>query len=150
MAEGLFRALTADAGDYQVASAGVLAGKGTRMSAQTEEILKKQGLGAEAARFRSQPLTEELVKNATHIFTMTRGHRALVEERFPDAAAKTYLVCEFCPDDDLMGRDVPDPIGLGPSAYQETFEVLRRALPSVRAFIDKTWKDQEPPTTNQP
>ncbi len=138
MAEGLFRAAVGDAGDYSVQSAGISAARGQSASSQTLDLLKRER--AELSRFRSQPLTRALVDQATHIFAMTRGHREYVESIFPQAAAKTYLVCEFCPEDDLRGEDVPDPIGGGRAAYQETLDTLKRALPSLRAYIEKTWK----------
>ncbi len=138
MAEGLFRAAVGELGDYVVQSAGTSASRGQSASSQTLELLKREK--AELSRFRSQPLTPALVDQATHIFAMTQGHRAYIESVYPEAAAKTYLVCEFCPDDDLMGEDVPDPIGGGRAAYQETLNALKRALPSVRAYIEKTWK----------
>jgi glycine hydroxymethyltransferase len=138
MAEGLFRALVKGADDYHIESAGISAATGQRASQHTVEVLKREKV--DLSRFRSQPLTREMVQQATHIFTMTTGHRAYVESLYPKAAAKTYLVCEFCPDDDLMGQDVPDPIGYGRGAYEETLDTLKRALPSVHAFIETTWK----------
>ena len=96
----------------------------------------------------SSMLTRETVRTATHIFCMTRGHRQGVEMLFPEAAEKTYLVCEFSPDDNLRGSDIPDPIGLGRAAYEETFRTLQRALPSILAYVDQTWKDSPPPSSD--
>ncbi len=152
MAEVLFRALVKNAGDYHIESAGISVTAGQKASAHTIEVLKKMAL--DPGRFRSQSLNREMVEQSTHIFAMTHGHRAYIESLYPSAAAKTYLVCEFCPDDDLMGEDVPDPIGYGRGAYEETFDILQRALPSVRAFIEKTWKPVPVaatfPSTNNP
>jgi len=141
MAEGLFRAMTGNPDDYHIESAGISAAMGQKASQHTIDVLKKEKV--DLSRFRSQPLTRELVKQATHIFAMTHGHRAYIESLFPSAAPRTYLVCEFCPDDDLMGEDVPDPIGYGRGAYEETLDTLKRSLPSVHAFIEKTWKDPD-------
>ena len=138
MAEGLFRAMVHHAHDYQISSAGISAAPGQKASQHTVDVLKKEKV--DLGRFRSRPLTRDLIAQATHIFTMTRGHRDYIEAVFPEAGAKTYLVCEFCPDDDLMDEDVPDPIGYGRGAYEETLATLKRALPSVHAFIEKTWK----------
>ena len=143
MAEGLFADMVADRPDFIVGSAGISAMDGQRASGHTADLLKKQRI--DLSRFRSRMLTRDLVNEATHIFCMTRGHREAIEHLFPRAADKTYLVCEFCPDDDLMGRDVPDPIGLGRSAYEHTLRTLRRALPSVLSYIDQTWKGDDPP-----
>ncbi len=146
MAEGLFRALVKDAPDYHIESAGISAATGQKASQHTVDVLKRQKV--DLSRFRSQPLSRAMVEQATHIFTMTRGHREYVESLYPKAADKTYLVCEFCPDDDLMGDDVPDPIGYGRGAYEETLDTLKRALPSVHAFIEQTWKSPTNPLTD--
>ena len=138
MAEGLFRRLVRDASDYRIGSAGISAAAGQRASQHTIDVLRKEKV--DLSCFRSQPLTPAMVEQATHIFTMTRSHREYVESLYPKAAAKTYLVCEFCPDDDLMGGDVPDPIGYGRGAYEDTLDILKRALPSLHAFIETTWK----------
>ena len=138
MAEGLFRRLVEKRGDFEVASAGVAALPGQPASGHTLAALRDEKI--DLSYFRSQPLTRRLAAEATHIFVMTGGHHAMVEATFPDAADKTYLVTEFCPDPAVMGRDVPDPIGMGREAYLETRAVLKRALPSVAAFIDQTFR----------
>jgi len=138
MAEGLFRRMIESRGDFEVASAGVAALPGQAASAHTLSVLRDEKI--DLSYFRSQPLTRRLTAEATHIFVMTSGHHAMVEASFPEAADKTYLVTEFCADPALMGRDVPDPIGLGREAYLETRNALKRALPSVAAFIDQTFR----------
>ena len=61
-------------------------------------------------------------------------------DEFPEHADKVYLVSEFAADDDLRGRDVSDPFGQGRAAYDETLSSLGKILPSLLAYIDKTWK----------
>ncbi len=143
MAEGLFAHMVKSRGDIAVESAGISAMDGQKASGHTIDVLKRQKI--DLSKFRSQALTRDLVNDATHIFCMTHGHRMVIEQLFPKAADKTYLVCEFCPDDDLMGEDVPDPIGSGRGAYEETLDTLKRALPSVLGYIDSTWKKSPKP-----
>ncbi|GAT31708.1 glycine hydroxymethyltransferase [Terrimicrobium sacchariphilum] len=131
MAEALFRQLVADRDDIEVQSAGVSAGRGQPASLDSVRALKT--LGIDLSRFRSQPVTEELVEQATHIFVMTRDHRRLLELFFPEASGKTYLVREF----DNGSPDVPDPIGLGREVYERCRDVLRRSLPDLLNFIDQ-------------
>lgn len=142
MAEGQFAALVRGRSDYRVGSAGISAAPGQPASRHTADLLKREDI--DLSGFRSRQLTGELVDQATHIFVMTGGHRQFVEMLFPEAASKTYLLCEFCADDDLRGRDVPDPIGMGREAYEETLRIMKRALPSVLAYIEKTWKPDKP------
>ncbi len=143
MAEGLFTHMVQGRGDYMVESAGISAADGQRASGHTLEVLKRERI--DLSRFRSQGITRDLVNEATHIFCMTDGHREAIEMLFPKAADKTYLVSEFSPDDDLRGSDVPDPIGMGRGAYEETLDTLKSVLPSVLAYIDSTTKKTSPP-----
>jgi protein-tyrosine-phosphatase len=84
MAEGLFRRLLAGRDDIRVQSAGVSAGRGMPASRHAIQALSVDGV--DLAHFRSQPLSEELVGEATHIFVMTRDHKRLIELLFPEAA----------------------------------------------------------------
>ena len=136
MAEGLFRGMVRGRGDFIVESAGVHASQGQRASQHTVSALKE--VGVDLSQFRSQPLTKSLINDATHIFVMTEGHREIIEALYPKAADKTYLVTEFCADDELRGADLPDPIGLGKSVYTATRQLLSIALPSVLGYIDQT------------
>ncbi|MBK1881154.1 low molecular weight protein arginine phosphatase [Luteolibacter pohnpeiensis] len=140
MAEGLFTKLVADRKDFSVASAGVSAYPGDTANPETELILKKRG--ASLKNFTSQPVTSELLDEATHVFAMTSSHLATLEARFPEQSEKYHLACDFV---ELPGRgigaDVPDPIGMGRRAYEETAAILDAALPMILSYIDQTWKD---------
>lgn len=137
MAEGLFRKAIAGRQDFTVGSAGVAASKGTPASPETVNILKKRGASLEG--FKSRPVSEALLAEATHVFAMTEGHLAVLEARFPDHADKFFLVREFSGiTDKRNGIDVPDPIGMGAAAYEEVAKVFDAAIPSIIAYIDQT------------
>lgn len=142
MAEALFRALAQPRGDYIVQSAGVSAIPGQPASTHTKSLMRDQGL--DMSTFRSQPLTPDLVDEATHIFAMAGHHLDAIESEFPEASSKTYLVSEFCADDDLRDQDVTDPFGMGRDAYDETREMLERVLPSVLTYIEQTFPHPKP------
>lgn len=137
MAEGLLRRAVAGRSDYEVASAGVAAATGEPASAHAVATLARRGIAL--GGFASRPVSGELLGWATHVFAMTGGHLAQLEGRFPDAADKLFLACEFI---DLpgegVGADIPDPIGLGPAAYEEVAARLELAIPTIIAFIDQT------------
>lgn len=139
MAEGLFRKAVESRGDFVVRSAGVAAYPGDKANPETVKLLSGRGITLDG--FRSQPLSRELVEQATHIFAMTAGHLEALENLFPDYSDKFYLACEFV---EIPGRgvaaDVPDPIGMGRKAYEETAKTLDLAIPSLIAFIDQTWQ----------
>jgi RpiB/LacA/LacB family sugar-phosphate isomerase len=134
MAEGLFREAARQFGDIKVSSAGVGAIHGQMPSSHAIEVLRP--LGIDISRQRSQPLSDELVAQATHIFAMTRGHLETIRLVFPEAAEKTWLACEFL-GEDCEALDVPDPIGMGIDAYFQCRDTLQRALPSLLQFVQK-------------
>jgi protein-tyrosine-phosphatase len=139
MAEGLFRKAVEARGDFEVGSAGIAAYPGDRPNPETVKFLAGRGIALEA--FSSQPVSPELLEQATHVFAMTSGHLEALESLFPEFADKFFLVCEFV---EVPGRgvaaDVPDPIGMGRKAYEEVGKTLDLALPTLIAFIDQTWQ----------
>lgn len=135
MAEGLFRHALAGRDDIEVGSAGVFASKGSRASPETVKILRKRNIPLDS--FQSRPITESLIRKATHIFAMTEGHLAHLEDQFPEYAEKFYLLREFAQTTEKrLIKDVPDPIGLGLDAYEEVAEVIEKALPSLLAYVE--------------
>jgi protein-tyrosine-phosphatase len=135
MAEGLFRKEIAGREDFTVSSAGVAAYKGAPASDETLRSLRKRGASLEG--FASRPVTEAVLNEATHVFAMTEGHLAALEARFPEHADKYFLVREFSGiSDKRQGIDVPDPIGMGPAAYEEVAKVLEAAIPAIIAYVD--------------
>ncbi len=149
MAEGLFRDMVKNQPGFEISSAGVATGYGQPPSAHAVEVLRPWGL--DISRQRSQPLTEELVEKATHIFVMTRGHLDAICMYFPEAAEKTYLLREFDADAARHGNpDVPDPIGLGIDAYFECRDTIKRSLPSILRFLQSDSQMNTPQTTTAP
>ena len=136
MAEAMFRDLVADRPEFAVSSAGVSAGEGYEASGHTVQVLASQGIAL--GPFASRQLTAEIVREATHIFSMTEGHRQALEMLFPEAEDKSYLVCEFCDINGVIGLDIPDPIGMGERAYFHTYDVLKLALPTIVKYIEQT------------
>ncbi|MFZ4592714.1 MAG: low molecular weight protein arginine phosphatase [Verrucomicrobiaceae bacterium] len=141
MAEGLFRELVKDRPDYAVGSAGVAAMNGQSASQHTLDILKEKG--ADPSTFRSRAVTRDLVQQATHIFAMSQHHLATLENEFPEAEGKAYLVSEFAAEDMLRNQDVTDPFGGPRRYYDDTRWMLEKLLPTVLAYIEQTTKPKE-------
>jgi glycine hydroxymethyltransferase len=135
MAEGLFRFATRDRAGIEVASAGVAAGHGQRPSENGVESLRQWNI--DIRKVRSQPVTDELIEWATHIYAMTRGHLDALLTFFPEAANKSWLACEFEPAL-ADSPEVPDPIGMGMHAYLATREHLSKAIPSLLQHVLST------------
>ena len=138
MAEALFRAAVAADPTFETSSAGLAASRGASCNPETESILKSRGVPV--GHFKSRRVTHELLQKATHVFAMTRAHLQQLEEDFPEHSDKFYLVCEFA-ELALSGgqKDIPDPIGLGTSAYLEVAARFDTAIPTIIAYINQTW-----------
>jgi len=135
IAEGLFRRLTGNRKDIEVASAGVQAVRGQPPSLYAVEVCAAEG--TDISGLRSQPLTGALVDQATHIFAMTGVHLETIQTLFPQSAEKTFLLREFEEPGTTVWRDLPDPIGLGREVYEDCARTIKNALPSVLAFVEQ-------------
>jgi len=135
IAEGLFRRLTGNQKNIEVASAGVHAVRGQPPSLYAVEVCAEEGTNI--GDLRSQPLTGMLVDQATHIFAMTGAHLETIQTLFPQSAEKTFLLREFEEPGTTVWRDVPDPIGLGREVYEDCARIIKNALPSVLAFVEQ-------------
>lgn len=135
MAEGLMLQALKERQDLTTASAGVAACPGSAASSETLQLLRQKGVELEG--FRSQAVTDELLEQASHVFTMTEGHLAMLISRFPEHEDKYHLLREFSGiKDKREGIDVPDPIGMGEAAYEEVAKVLEAAIPNIIAYVD--------------
>ncbi len=137
MAEALFRSMSAGWDDVRVFSAGLSAPQGAPASRDAVDVLAAQGI--DLSKFRSQPLTEDLLEKASHIFVMTREHERLVDMFYPEYMHKVRLL-RF---DEQGTPDVPDPIGQGRAVYAECKRSIEQAMLSVLRIIN-----QKPMTTS--
>lgn len=132
MAEGIFRQ-AADGHGFEVGSAGVAAYGGGPASPETMKVLKKRGIKLEG--FQSRLVDEEMMESAEAVFCMTEGHRQILVANFPEWEKKIFRVCDFVEIQGKVGRDVPDPIGMGLAEYQKTAEVLEQAMAGILGFL---------------
>ncbi|MCH2182534.1 MAG: threonylcarbamoyl-AMP synthase [Mariniblastus sp.] len=102
-----------------VESAGIAAGPGSRPSAQAVEVMALAGLDISGCR--SQPVTDELVRSADLILTLTGNHKRAIDARWPDAVSRTHTIR-------LDGRDVSDPIGMPVHVYQSCADQIEESL----------------------
>ena len=136
MAEALFRRLLAeqlkcpeeeliDRG-FNVLSAGLSAGSGAPASREAVNLLAEQGI--DLRNHESQPLTERLLLHADHVLTMTRGHRQLILNEYPDLANRVCLLAS-----DQV--DIADPYGGGPREYAACKDSIEHHLKSMIAHL---------------
>jgi protein-tyrosine phosphatase len=93
-----------------VISAGIAAAPGCPPTSEASQVMRERGL--DLSRHEAQPLTDQLVRHADVIITMTHSHLQSIVERWPDAADRTQML--------LPERtDVADPIGQTVGAYRD-------------------------------
>lgn len=129
MAEAIFVDLAARELDV---SPGELAGRGVRarsmglaaadgMPASGDAVDVALRHGLDLSGHLSTPATLEALSRADAVFTMTQGHRAAILSQAPELAATTQTLI---PD----GRDISDPIGMGPREYAACFDEIAAAI----------------------
>jgi protein-tyrosine phosphatase len=129
MAEALFRGLVAERLGCRpdeierhgvvVASAGIAAWAGGQASAGAMDAMSE--MGCDLGGHESQPLTEQLVRQADVILTMTAAHRAAILAQFPEAGGRVAMLASD-------RQDVLDPIGGG-------LEVYRRCARQIQGHL---------------
>jgi len=104
-----------------VMSAGIAAMMGGTASPEAIQVMNQAGL--ELANHETHPLTDQLVRHADLIYTMTDSHRQAILSHWPEAAARTSLLC-------VDGMNILDPIGGPPEQYQRCADQIREKLVS--------------------
>jgi protein-tyrosine phosphatase len=107
-----------------IASAGLSAWGGGKASPGALEAMAE--VGADLSGHESQPVTENLVRQADVILTMTAAHRAAILAQFPAAGGRVAMLS---PD----RHDVLDPIGGSLETYRKC---ARQIHGHVAARID--------------
>ena len=129
MAEGIARKVLSEGNPFKISSAGSSAQDGLPASSLAVEVagVKSVDLSTHKARL----LNETLVKEADLIVAMGSNHRHTVGIIEPSALGYTYLLTDFCDDED---GDVADPIGAGLDGYERVYMVIDKC---VKAMKDK-------------
>ncbi len=108
--------------DIFIESAGLFAEDGAPASENAVAALKKYNIDLSA--HRSQPVTEDLLRQCDLILTMTEGHKKLLEAMAP---GKTFTLKEYAGAD----GDISDPYGGDLEEYEEAAQEIYDALVDV-------------------
>lgn len=108
--------------DVMIESAGIFAADGGKASDNAIEALKKYNI--DLSGHRTQPVTEDLLKQSDLILTMTLGHKQLIEQL---ASGKVYTLMEYAGSD----GDISDPYGGDLEEYEETAQEIYDALVDI-------------------
>jgi protein arginine phosphatase len=116
----------------EVKSAGVFAANGAAASLHAQTVLQEQNISHD---HRSSMLTEENIKWATYILTMTWGHKDSVTNMFPMAAKKTFTLKEFAEGDSF--GDISDPFGGPLEIYRQTYKELHDLIEKIVKKLER-------------
>ena len=117
-----------------IRSAGLCAEDGNPAHPDARAAAERFGISLET--HRAQRLDDETVRQADLIFIMDRLHRVRMQQQFPEAAARTYLLGTLHPEG-LFARDgqqIRDPYGEGTEAVTQCLEGLRPCVEAVGAI----------------
>ncbi|MBO8165324.1 MAG: low molecular weight protein arginine phosphatase [Brevibacillus sp.] len=122
MAEALLREKVKGTG-VEIKSAGVAALDGEKASENALLALEQRGVRLEHSARR---LTDELITWADLVLTMTKGHKGVVCDLFPDQVDKVYTLKEYV--GFTEDEDVADPFGGSLDIYTKCLEQLDQLL----------------------
>lgn len=114
--------------DINVISAGVAAINGDKASPNA--IKAMQELGIDLTCHSATQLTEELIKKADLILTMTQRHRDMVLIMDPGARGKVYTLIEYISEgqEEQINLDIQDPFGGSIEVYRQSAVQIKKAL----------------------
>lgn len=80
--------------------------------------------GADLANHRSRILDPDIVLHADHLICMTREHRDMLTQFFPDRSCEPRLLSS-------AEEDLPDPVGQAEDVYRACAACVRRELEAL-------------------
>jgi L-threonylcarbamoyladenylate synthase len=123
MAEAIARHLAPsvepEGAETLIRSAGLAAGKGA--PATPEAAMAVSTMGIELGDHSSTPVSAQMIREADHIYGLTRSHVDAILRMDPSAEGKVEML-------DPGRQDVADPIGGDQVLYNETAELLRELI----------------------
>lgn len=120
----------------KVVSAGIAAGYSLPASKNSVNALDKFDL--DLSQHISQPVTEDLTQKAFAVFGMTYTHIQNLKSYYNNLPDRVHLFREFI--NDAEEQEIPDPYGYDYTAYDECFDSMVEAIPSLITYLKKEYK----------
>ncbi|MBQ8300523.1 MAG: low molecular weight protein arginine phosphatase [Clostridia bacterium] len=117
--------------DVFIESAGIFATEGEMASEEAIKAVAKYGI--DLTGHRTQPVTEDLIKQCDLILTMTQAHKQIL---MPMAQGKVFTLLEYAGSE----GDIQDPYGGDDEEYEEAMQEIYDALVDVAEKIADTQK----------
>ncbi|ANX02378.1 ribose-5-phosphate isomerase [Thermoclostridium stercorarium subsp. leptospartum DSM 9219] len=128
MAEALFKSIVEAKGldnKYTCSSAGVYAFEGDGASFEAIEAMRKYGL--DISGHYARVLDIDMIRDAYVVLTMTRDHKRMILDVYPEAADKVFTLKEYAGYSE-NDWDISDPFGYGVEVYEDCAEEIETAL----------------------
>lgn len=128
MAEALFRSILESRGyddKFTCSSAGVYAFEGDNASYEAIAEMKKYGL--DISKHYARILDYDMIKNAYVVLAMTKDHKRMILDVYPEAADKVFTLKEYAGYDE-DDWDISDPFGCSTEVYEACAEEIETAL----------------------
>lgn len=115
--------------DIPVRSAGIAAAPGQPATEHAVRAVRTAGL--DLSQHASSPLTDELIRGARVVLTMTQAHKDEVLRRYPGTLGLVFTLGEFAGGEYGSGWEVSDPFGASVEAYDACSRQLQQVLNKV-------------------
>ncbi len=119
-------------------SGGIAAWDGDVPSRHSVQVLKNVGL--DISGHRSRRVTLEMAENSLVLLCMTRAHKQIINESFPQLKKPIHLLREFIPSP--VELEIRDPYGMNLESYEFCRDSIVEAIPSVVEFLRKLVNSQ--------
>ncbi len=127
MAEGILKDLAEKRGlDIEVKSAGLVGIDDGDISRDAISVLKD--IDIDISNIKSKAISEDLVRKADLILTMSQRHKGNLLLKFPFIKDKIFLLNEYAFN---MNKDIVDPFGMGRKYYEETRNEIYMAIEKI-------------------
>ena len=133
MAEAMCRDELQEWDEFFVTSCGTKSVPGFLPTPEALTVLQTHGFSTEG--LVTERLSSTMIDRAEFIFVMGDVHLKSIQQRYPKAAGKTFLITDFAEDDHDRGLDVPDPHEKPLAAYLEVYDLLSHLIPRVADFV---------------
>lgn len=127
MARELFSSLGGGLESIEILSAGLFTAEGQPASPNASAVMADRGIDITDHRTRS--LTEDLIKRADLILTMTKQHKEHVMAMYPQAYDKVFTLKEYA--GVYSDADIRDPFGGSVEDYRSCADEIYGALEKI-------------------
>lgn len=137
MAEGIAKKVLSEGNPFKISSAGSSARDGLPASQRAIKVAETKSV--DLSNHKARLLTKALVREADLIVAMGSNHRDGVSMIEPSALEYTYLLTDFCDDEE---GDVADPIGWDLEGYEQTYMFIDKCVSAMKEKLQSFdgWK----------